>query len=321
MVLVLREDDVRRVLTMPDAVRLLDLTFRQLAAGEAQNLPRARLVLPEGAGVLHMLQAALPRQGVLGYKAYTASRAAVRFVVMLYSAEDGSLLAQIEADWLGQIRTGAASGVATAYMARKEANAVGLVGTGDQARTQLMAICAVRPVRVVRVFGRDEPRRRAFCQEMEALLAVEIRPAASAEEAVREAEIVVTATTARQPVVQGAWLADGTHVNAVGSNWANRRELDAAAVRRSAVVAVDDLEQARLEAGDLIMAAAAGHFAFARAVPLAAIVAGAAPGRTAPDEVTLFESLGIGAEDVAVAQHVYELARQEGLGEELDFLP
>jgi ornithine cyclodeaminase/alanine dehydrogenase-like protein (mu-crystallin family) len=321
MALVLREDDVRRLLTMPDAIRVLDLAFRQLATGEAQNIPRSRLVLPEGRGVMHMLVASAPRQGVLGYKSYTAFREGVRFCVMLYSAENGQLLAMLEADWLGQMRTGAASGVATRYMARRVANFVGVVGTGGQARTQLMAVCAVRQVKTIRAYGRDEQRRRAFSQEMEALLGVEVRPAASGEEAVREAEIVITATTARDPVVKGEWLQDGTHVNAMGSNWANRREVDDTTVERSAIIAVDTLDQARLEAGDLIMAAAAGHFDFARAVPLASIVSGTTPGRATPDQVTLFKSLGLGIEDITVAKHVYELARQQGLGGELDFLP
>lgn len=321
MTLVLREADVRRLLTMPDTVRTLGLAFRQLAAGQAQNTPRARVVLPDGRGVLHMLTAAAPRQGVLGYKAYTAFRAGVRFIVMLYSADDGRLLAEIEADWMGQMRTGAASGVATHAMARSEANAAGIVGTGGQARTQLMALCAVRPIKTIRAYGRDPDRRQTFCQEMESLLGVEVRPAESAEEAVREAEIVVTATTARDPVVQGAWLQPGTHINAVGSNWANRRELDGPAVAASNIIAVDDMDQAHLEAGDLILAAQTGHFDWHRAVTLAAIVAGQQPGRSAPDEITLFKSLGIGLEDIAVAKHVYELALQQGAGEELDILP
>lgn len=321
MALVLREADVRRLLTMSDTVRTLGLAFRQFAAGDAQNTPRSRIVLPEGRGVLHVLSAAAPRQGVLGYKSYTAFRQGVRFIVMLYSAEDGRLLAEIEADYLGQMRTGAASGVATHALARPEANAADIVGTGGQARTQLIALCAVRPIKTIRVYGRDPSRRQTFCAEMAALLGVEVRPAETAEEAVRAAEIVVTATTARDPVVQGDWIQPGTHVNAMGSNWANRRELDEAAVAASAVVAVDDLAQAKIEAGDLIIAANAGHFDWARATPLAAIVAGQQPGRTAPDQITLFKSLGIGLEDITVAKHVYELARQQGIGEELDILP
>ena len=321
MTLVLREEDVRRVLTMPDAVRVLDLSFRQLAAGDAQNTPRTRIVLPGGRGVMHVLSAAAPRQGALGYKAYTAFRAGVRFVVMLYSSEDGRLLAQVEADWLGQMRTGAASGVATARLARAEAQRVGLIGTGGQARTQLMAACAVRPITAALVYGRDPARRGAFCDEMRALLGIDVRPVASAEAAVREADILITATTAREPVVRGEWLPAGVHVNAMGSNWADRRELDGAAVGRASLVVADDVAQARIEAGDLLLAAAEGQFDLARVAPLADVVAGTRQGRKRPDEVTLFKSLGIGLEDVAVAGHVYELARAQGFGEELAFLP
>jgi ornithine cyclodeaminase/alanine dehydrogenase-like protein (mu-crystallin family) len=321
MVLVLREGDVRRVLKMPDVVDVLDLAFKQLGAGEAVNHPRVRLVLPEMQGVLHALIAAAPRLGVLGYKTYTAFREGVRFLVMLYSSEDGRLLAQIEADWLGRMRTGGMSGLATRYMARPEANFVGIIGTGDQARTQLMGLCAVRTIRTVRVYGRDIAKREAYCQEMQMLLGVEVLPVATPEEAVREAEIIVTATTARHPILAGMWLLAGTHVNAMGSNWANRREIDDEAVQRSDIVAVDALDQAHLEAGDLLIPAAAGHFDFAHVVPLASIVSGQASGRNTPEEITLFKSLGLAIEDIAVAKHVYELARQEGLGEDLSFLP
>jgi ornithine cyclodeaminase/alanine dehydrogenase-like protein (mu-crystallin family) len=320
MVLVLREEDVRQVLTMPDVVRTLDLTFRQLGAGEARNLPRERVVLPENRGVLHVLAAGLPGQGALGYKAYTTFRQGVRFAVMLYSAQDGSLEALIEADWLGRMRTGGASGVATNHLARPEANLVGMIGTGGQARTQLMAMAAVRPLKLARVYGRDAERCRTFCEDMTSLLGVDVRPVASAEAAVREAEIVVTITNAAQAVLHGAWLRPGTHINAVGSNWANRRELDDEAVRRANVVAVDDPEQAKLEAGDLLIPAAAGHFDLARMVPLGDIVAGHAPRRSTPEEITLFKSLGIGLEDVAVARHAFTIARQRGIGQELAFL-
>jgi ornithine cyclodeaminase/alanine dehydrogenase-like protein (mu-crystallin family) len=321
MTLILREADVRQLLTMADAVRVLDAAFAQLAAGTATNTPRSRIVLPQGKGVLHLLAAAAPEQGVLGYKAYTAFRSGVRFVVMLYSSEDGRLLAQVEADWLGRMRTGAASGVATARLARAEANLVGLIGTGGQARTQLMAACAVRPVKVVRVYGRDAARREEFCREMRTLLGIEVQPVATAEEAVRDAEILITATTAREPVVRGAWLPLGTHINAMGSNWADRRELDGAAVGQADVVAADDINQAHIEAGDLLLAAAEGSFDLARTVPLGDIVTGKHPGRERPDAITLFESLGIGLEDITVAGYVYQLARAQGVGQEIDFLP
>lgn len=330
MALVLRENDVRSVLTMADAVNVLDAAFGHQASGISRNQPRSRIVLPEARGVLHVLSAYVPGQpghpeqegpGLVGLKAYTGFASGVRFAVMLYSGADGRLLAIIEADLLGQMRTGAASGVATRYMAHADAHVVGVLGTGGQARTQLLAMCAVRLVERVLVYGRDPERRRAFCEEMADTTGVAVMPVASAEDAVREAEIVVTATTSREPVLSGNWLRAGTHVNAMGSNWHNRREVDDATIERSAVVVVDALDQARIEAGDLIIPAAAGRFDWSRVVELGAVVSGSTPGRHTPDEITFFKSLGIGLEDVAVAGHVYQLARERGLGSELDILP
>ncbi len=330
MALVLREADVRALLTMPDTVNVLDAAFRRQAANETRNQPRSRIVLPQARGVFHVLSAFVPGQpghpeqdgpGLMGLKAYTASGGIVRYVVLLYSGEDGRLLALIEADWLGQMRTGAASGVATRYMARQDARVVGLIGTGSQARTQVLAMCAARPVETVFVYGRDEARRQAFADEMASIAGVTVQPVASAEEAVAQADIVVTATTSRDPVVHGAWLRPGTHVNAMGSNWANRREIDAEAVERSEVIAVDALDQARIEAGDLLIAADEGRFDFARAVELGAIVAGTTPARPSEQAITLFKSLGIALEDVAAAGHIYALARAQGRGQELDILP
>jgi alanine dehydrogenase len=328
--LLLREDDVRAVLTMPAAMDVLEVAFRAQGEGRTRNIPRSRIVIPEGRGVLHVLSAYVPGEpghperpgpGVFGFKAYSATSSGVRFSVNLYSGEDGRLLALIEADWLGQMRTGAASGVATRLLARPNAAVAGLIGTGGQARTQLLALAAARPLERALVFGRDAARRQAFCDEMAALARVPIVPVESARAAVEQADIVVTATTAREPVLSGAWLRPGTHVNAMGSNWHNRREVDDDTVERSAVVAVDALDQARIEAGDLLLPAAAGRFDFARAVELGAIAAGTAAGRTAREDVTLFESLGIALEDVAVAGYVYALARAAGLGREIEFLP
>ena len=330
MTLMLREDDVRAVLTMPDAIAILGAAFRRQAAGESRNNPRSRIVLPESRGVLHVLSAYVPGElghperdgpGVLGLKTYTSVGGAVRFAVLLYSGADGKLLAIIEADWLGQMRTGAASGLATQHMASPDADTLALIGSGGQARTQLLAICAVRPLKRVAIFGRDPERRRRFCEEMSQETGVAVVPVASAEEAVREAEIVVTATTAREPVVLGEWLRPGTHVNAMGANWRNRREIDDTAVERSGVVAVDDLDQAKIEAGDLIIPAETGRFDFARAVELGRIVAGETPGRRSPDDITLFKSIGVALEDLAVAGHVFALAREQGRGEEINLLP
>lgn len=332
MTLVLREDDVRALLTMPDVVAVLDAAFRRQGEGHTRNQPRTRIVEPEAPhGVLHVLSAYVPGQpghpehegpGLLGLKAYTGFSSGVRFAVLLYSGEDGRLLALIEADLLGQMRTGAASGVATRYLARDDAHIAALLGTGGQARTQALAVCAVRPIERMHIYGRTPQRRDAFIAALAAELPrVALVPTDNVEDAVRAADVVTTATTAREPLLHAEWLRPGTHVNVMGSNWHHRREVDTETVERSAVVAVDALDQARIEAGDLIIPADEGRWDWSHAVELGGIVAGAVPGRTDPQQITLFKSLGIGLEDVATAGLVYALARERGLGRELDVLP
>lgn len=329
MALILREEDVRAVLTMSDTIAVVEAALREQRLDQTRNQPRRRVVLPEARGVLHVLSGYVPGQpghpeqegaGLVGLKAYTTIKGKARFVVLLYSGEDGRLLSMMEADWLGQMRTGAASGVATKYMARPDATTLGIIGTGQQARTQLLAVAAVRPLKSILAYGRDPARREAFAEEMTQRSGVQVRAVASTEEAVRAADVVVTMTTAREPVVREGWLRRGTHVNAAGSNWATRREVDDATVEQSAVVAVDSREQALLEAGDLVIAAASGHFDWACVVELGQVVAGQVNGRPSAEANTLFKSLGIALEDIATAGLVYKLARERGLGTELDIL-
>lgn len=317
MTLVIREADVRRLLTMPDAIDALDIAFRDYATGQAQNVARQRIVLHEPRGVLHVLPAAVPAFDAVGFKAYTAFATGVRFVVNLYAASTGELRAIIEADWLGRMRTGAASGLATKYLARDDARTLALIGSGGQAETQLLAIAAVRPLTEVRVTGRDHTRLTAFCTRLAELTGIRVVPTASAEAAVRGADIIATATTAREPVVLGEWLAPGMHINAMGSNWADRREIDTAAVTSADVIVADSVEQAQIEAGDLIIPARENQFAWDRVTELSAVVADPTQGRTNPTQITLFKSLGIGLEDMAVAARIYALARAQGVGEEL----
>jgi ornithine cyclodeaminase/alanine dehydrogenase-like protein (mu-crystallin family) len=223
----------------------------------------------------------------------------------------------IEADFLGQMRTGAASGVATRWMAREDARLVGIIGTGLQARTQLEAIAAVRKLGEVRVCGRDANRREKFVAEMAARLKVPVRSAANAEEAVRDADIVITSTTSTNPVVEGRWLKKGTHINAIGANFPQKRELDAEAVERCDVIAVDSREQSKLESGDLIQVFGQDDMSWSRVAEMADIVAGKTPGRTNPEQITLFKSNGIAIEDIVVAGQIYELARQRKIGREI----
>ncbi|HZN10733.1 MAG TPA: ornithine cyclodeaminase family protein [Blastocatellia bacterium] len=314
MPLYLTEQDVTDLLTMPDALAAVESAFRSQLSGEATNEPRRR-VRARGA-TLHVMSGAVG--GLLGFKAYTVAGGKARFHVSLYDATTGELLALIEADRLGQMRTGAASGVATKYLAAGDARLVGLYGAGWQARTQLEAVAAVRPVDAVAVYSRSTERRERFCEEMGARLGIAgMRPVGRPEEAADGADVVITITSAREPVLRGAWLKPGAHVNAAGGNSLLRRELDDDVVRRASFVAVDDRGQARVEAGELFAAVEKGLLTWEQVHELRYVVGGAVRGRTEASEITLFKSLGVAIEDVAAAAVVYRRARERGAGKEI----
>lgn len=300
---------------METALSCVEASFIAQTKRAAINQPRTRLFLP---GVsLHYMAAALPDDGLLGMKLYTVSRGSFRFVVMLFEAEGGELLAFIEADHLGRIRTGAASGVAAKHLSRADASTVGVIGSGRQARTQLEAAACARKISSVRVFSRDESRRREFARTMSGLLQIEVEPVDSAEAAARFGDVVITATTAREPVLQGDWLKPGAHVNAIGANMENRREVDDALLRRASVIAVDSKPQARIESGDLIQGFRDSPGEWDRVAELWEIIAGERAGRKSSDEVTLFKSAGIALWDVAAAGIIYRKAIELGQGKEI----
>jgi ornithine cyclodeaminase/alanine dehydrogenase-like protein (mu-crystallin family) len=315
MALWLQEADVDRLLAMDDVIAAVEQGFRWLGEGVAANQPRTRAITPQG--VLHVMHAAVPPLGVGGVKAYATGPGGARFVALLYRLEDGELLLAAEADRLGQLRTGAASAVATKVLARPAAGALAVIGSGWQARTQVQAIARVRPIALVKVYSRTPERREAFAAELVEALGVEAVAVESAQEAVAGVDVIVTITSAREPVLHGAWLAPGVHINAAGSNAAGRAELDAEAVRLSQLIAVDALDQARVECGDLLAAERAGDPVWSRVVELGAVVAGRQPGRTQPEQITLFESQGIAVEDVVTLELLYRRAVAAGAGREL----
>jgi len=316
MALLLTEADVRAILTMPLALEAVETSFRRLADGSAVCHPRRRLRMAQK-GLMNYMAAADSAGGYMGLKIYTVSPSGVRFLVPLLSSRSGELCALIEADYLGQMRTGAATGVATKVMARSDARTLGIIGTGLQSRTQLEAVAHARKLEIVRAFGRDAARREKFAEEMTARLGVPVAPADSAEEAVRGADIVITSTNSSKPVVEGRWLRPGTHINAIGSNFAEKQELDAEAVGRCDVIAADSVEQSKIEAGDLIQAFGLDVSRWAGVRELADIVAGKAPGRTNQDQITLFKSNGVAIEDVVLGGRIYEIARERGMGREI----
>jgi alanine dehydrogenase len=307
--LYLSEADVESLLTPAAALPVIEASFVRLAAGGVENVPRRRLEL--GDGTFAVMAAVDRALGVAGLKSYTVVGGRLSFVVCLFSTVTGELVAVLEADTLGQRRTGAASGVAAKHLARAGARTLGVIGCGWQARSQVEAIRAAVPAiaRVV-AFCRTAERLAAFCEETDA------EPGASAQDAAGE-DIVVTATTARDPVLRGEWLADGALVCAIGANDPGARELDNVVLERAAFVCCDSREQSRLESGDLIEPIAGGVLDWLEVHELQDVVAGRISGRGRETDIAVFKSNGLAAWDVAVAAAVVALARERGVGREL----
>jgi alanine dehydrogenase len=309
MPLFLSERDVESLLTPGEAVPIVEECFRRLAAGAVENVPRRRLAVDDGA---FALMAAADRElGFAGVKSYVTVGGRSAFAVCLYGLERGDLVAVLEADALGQRRTGAASGVAAKHLARSGATTLGVIGCGWQAEAQVDAIrTAVPAIDTVVAYCRTPDRLAAFCA------AVDARPAESQSEAA-EQDVVVTVTTSRDPVLRGEWLSEGAFVAAVGANRPGARELDNVVLERATFVCCDSREQARLESGDLIEPVAGGVLDWLEVHELQDVVAGELRGREAERDIVLFKSNGLAAWDVAVAVAVVARARERGVGREL----
>jgi ornithine cyclodeaminase/alanine dehydrogenase-like protein (mu-crystallin family) len=307
--LYLTEEDVDALLTIGDALEAVEGSFRRQAAGEIENRPRQRLRLESGR--LAVMAASDLGLGVAGVKTYAAGPDEAKFVLVLFDATTHDVLALIEADMLGRLRTGAATGVAAKYLANEEARSLGVIGCGRQAETQVAAVRAALPdVTTTVVYCRDPERRHAFAHRVGAEAAESHREAA-------EQDVVVTITTSRDPVLRGEWLRPGALVCAAGANVARSRELDNAVLERAAFVCCDSREDAKLESGDLIEPVGQGVLDWLEVHELAEVVAGEVPGRQSDDDIVVFKSNGIAAWDVAAGATVVTLARERGIGEEL----
>jgi ornithine cyclodeaminase/alanine dehydrogenase-like protein (mu-crystallin family) len=304
--LFLTEPDVESLLAPRDALEQVEECFRRLARGAIDNRPRTRQRV-EG-GVLAVMSAVDHELGLAGLKTYAAVPAGTPFVVVLFDTREGELAAVIEANRLGQLRTGAASGVAAKYLAREGTTSLGVIGCGFQAETQVECIRAAMPsIERVVAYCRTDERLRAFCERVGA------EPAESHREAAAE-DVVVTVTSSKDPVLRGEWLQPGALVCAVGANDPRRRELDNVVLERAAFVCCDSLEQAKLESGDLIEPVEAGTLDWLEVHELQEVVAGEVEGRHAQDDVVLFKSNGLAAWDVAIAAEALARARARGVG-------
>ena len=307
--LYLSEADVDSLITPAEAVSVLDECFRRMAAGEVENVPRRRLAVPNG--FLAVMAAADSGLGFAGQKSYSVVTGAATFVVCLFSLDDGSLAAVIEADRLGQVRTGAASGVAAAHLARDGAETLGVIGCGTQAVTQLEAIRAAVPsVERMVAWCRTPERLADFCARTGA------EPAESSQD-VAACDIVVTMTPAKDPVLRGEWLQEGALVCAAGANRPRARELDNIVLQRAAFVCCDSKENAKIESSDLIDPIEAGVLDWLEVHELQEVVAGNIAGRQDDTDIVVFKSNGLAAWDVAIGAEVLRRARDLGVGREL----
>lgn len=299
MALSLSEADVDRLLTPGDAIDAVEDSFRRLAAGAIENVPRYRVRLGDG-GALAVMSAADTERGLACVKTYTATSEGAAFVVALFGR--GELLAVIEADRLGQLRTGAASAVAAKYLAKPEARTLGVIGCGLQARSQVSCIRTALPgIEEVVAYCRNEASLAAFCKEVGA------EPGESHRDAAGQ-DVVVTITTSRDPVLRGEWLRPGALVCAAGANRIRARELDNAVLERAAFVCCDSVVDAKIESGDLVEPVEQGVLDWLEVHELQEVVAGEVPGRQADDDIVVFKSNGLAAWDLAAAARVVELA-------------
>jgi ornithine cyclodeaminase/alanine dehydrogenase-like protein (mu-crystallin family) len=315
MVRYIKEEDVRRILTMPGTIALMEQAFRDWAQGNATDVPRRRLRQPTGP--FSMLMGAAPALNVLGFKATYNRPTASSALVQLYDQQRGNLIAMIECDWMGRMRTGATTGLATRLLSRVDASVVACFGTGRHGATQLEGVCAVRKIREVRAFGRNPERVAKFCDKMSHRLNVSVHPVVSPHEAISGAHIINVMTRAQTPVFDGKLLTPGQHVNAAGINAIDRREIDLETIRRSSVVVVDSRQVAQNESGDLLPAFEAGLLQWESLPDLGDILLDRRAGRTSPDQITLFESHGMCIEDLYTGKHVLEVALRENIGTDL----
>ncbi|MDP9352251.1 MAG: ornithine cyclodeaminase family protein [Chloroflexota bacterium] len=314
MPLLLSEAEVDGLISMPDVLMLVEEVFAYTGSDRPSNQPRRRV--GSGRGTLNVMFSALPGREVMGLKAYPTSPGGVNFTVLLYSSATSELLGIIEAGRLGQLRTGAATGVATKYLAREEARTLGVFGAGTQAETQIEAVAGVRDLERVQVYARRAESARSFCSRMTLRTGLVVEPVESPR-AILENEIVITATSATKPVFDGQDVRPGSHINAIGSNFASKAEVDVEVVRCASLVVVDALESARIEGGDLLPAIDRGVLAWERVEELGDIVSGRAEGRRTSEDITLFKSHGIASEDIVLAHELYLRAQQQGLGRQV----
>jgi len=317
MALFLKDEDVAQCVTMDAMLEAIESMQRQYGDGQAHNMTRRKIIADSG--MLSVMGGGLFHQGLLGVKTYTVVKGAYSFQVSLYDANTGELLLYTQANRLGQLRTGATTGVAVKHLANPGDATVGIIGTGGQAPTQLEALSKVRGIKKIKAYSRTQERREEFACRMTDTMGVEVSAVASNEDAVRDCDIVLCIAATMDPVVEGAWLKDGSTVIGAGPTTWRAREVDEAVITRAGKLIVDSTEQAAIEAGDLCSAVDKGIIQWSKVHELRHVVSGAVTGRDSKDQLVYAKIMGTGVADVAAAKLAYDSAKAAGLGTEIDW--
>lgn len=326
MVLILSRQDVESILDMKASMQAVEEAFRQYALGTVEMPLRTTIRPKDFGGTFLVMPAFIGGMKALGLKVVTVypknpekfGLPTILATIMLNDPETGGPLAVMDGAYVTAMRTGAVSGVATKYLARRDANVAGIFGAGVQARTQLWAIAEARQLTKAKVFDVDLNRANQFCKEMGEKLGIEVVRSNSAEDTVKGSHIIATATTSKTPIFEGRWLEPGMHVNGIGSHSPDARELDTETIRRCKIV-VDQREAASKEAGDLMMPVAEGVLTWESIhAELGEIITGRKLARTSESEITLFKSVGLALQDISTATMVYQLAKERQVGRSID---
>ena len=312
------EATASKILNMDNALNLVEESFTTYAQGKSFNMTRQRMRIRKGA--LHMLPGAVPYKNVIGFKAYTSFRAGLIFKVHLYDAENGNPLAIVDANEIGRLRTGAATGIATKYMAKKESNTAFIFGGGFQAEAQLEAVYKTSNIKKAFVTTRKIENAQAFADKMSKSLGIEIIPTQNIENDLPQADIIITITTAVKPLFAHTMLnPNGVHINGAGSNALIRAEVPEKTIEAAEVLAVDSKDVAAIECGDILPSLEKGRLHWNEIIELGEITAGFRKGRITENGITIFQSQGMGLQDIMCAEFIYRKAVAENLGKELPF--
>ncbi len=312
MALFLRDEEVNQTVSMDEMLEVIEEMQRRFGQGEVMNLARRKVIAP--GGMLSVMGGGLFYDNVLGVKTYTVVRGKYSFQVSIYDAGTGELLCYTQANRLGQLRTGATTGVAVKHLAKSDAASIGIIGAGYQAPTQLEAVCRVRNIRKIRVFSRTPERREAFARTMTGSLGVAVEAVDSGEAAVAGSDIVICIAAVMEPALEGGWLSPGATVIGAGPTTWRAREVDDAVFARAGKLFVDSAEQAPQEAGDLADAVDRGRLQWSQLQELRHVVTGTVKGRDNPEQIIYAKLMGTGVADVAAAKLAYDRASAKGLG-------